>query len=235
MVDTTERKQELVQALRSIPYMRTRFNTLDVVTIEGVASGLKEEIPSVSVESAPFLESQLEDKFPDAKDRTDFVNRVLEHALAAVNRAWSLRRLSEKYNSDVTAKLDIESQHKLGLLIRDDVGALQQELDSLGASLTLLMPDAGGQVSEAPVTSETYDADWHWGVDSAFSDTQLIQSDVTVLLGGSGNNEMNTQALMRSLQLALTRMERRLPALCQQLNETFLTAKAGVRERGGIR
>ena len=143
----------------------------------------------------------------------------------ATGRAWSLRRLSDRYTNDISSKLDIVTERKVELLIRDDAGLLQQELNNLRILLTRLTPEmlpdrsTGAQAAD----DDAGPSDWHWGVDSAFSESQRVQNDISVLFSGI-DDHADKQAILGDLLLAIRRMDKRLPVLCREVSGSFLTA-----------
>jgi hypothetical protein len=237
LVDTSERKQDLLQALQTIPYLRSSLVSATEAAEKTDSLALKDDKPVVAVESAPLLERELHATFPNPEAQTKFVNDVLETTMNAAGRAWSLRRLSDRYTKDISSRLDMLTERKVELLIRDDARLLQQELIRLQFLLRQLTPEmlpdhSTGAEAKA---DDTEPADWHWGVDSAFSETQRIQNDVSVLFSGVDNHNTDTQAILGDLLLAIRRTDKRLPVLCREVSGNFLTAAdrdAGIQELG---
>jgi len=234
VVETSERKRDLLQGLQTIPHLRINLVS---ATDETDARVLKDDDPVVVLESEPLFEPELRTTFPDPKARTEFVNQVLETAMNATGRAWTLRRLSDRYTSDVSSRLDVATGRKVELLIRDDAGLLQQELTNLRLLLKRLSPAmASVQAMDTEAgKGDSEPADWHWGVDSAFSESQRIQNDISVLFSGTDNHDTDKQAIVGDLLLAIRRVDKRLPVLCQEVSGNFLTVadrRAGIQESG---
>jgi len=237
LVDTSERKQDLLQALQTIPHLRTSLVSAAEAAEKTGPFALKDDNPVVAVESAPLLERELHATFPGPEAQTKFVNDVLETTMNAAGRAWSLRRLSDRYTKDISSRLDMLTERKVELLIRDDARLLQQELNKLQFLLRQLTPEmlpdhSTGAEAKA---DDTEPADWHWGVDSAFSETQRIQNDVSVLFSGVDNHNTDTQAILSDLLLAVRRTDKRLPVLCREVSGNFLAAAdrdVGIQELG---
>jgi hypothetical protein len=179
----------------------------------------------VAVDLAPPLQAQLESHFPDPASRTEFVNVALAQARDATSIAWALRRLSERYTADLTSKLSTSSQHDLEALVRDHVGSLNKELESLNGALLPLLTEVAetAEFQSSAQNSEGESTDWHYSVDLAFSDAQRIHDDVAVLLAGSTSESTATKGVVRDLQIVLKRATRRLPFLCQQVSGNFLS------------
>ncbi|MGA3193701.1 MAG: hypothetical protein ABSD39_01740 [Terriglobales bacterium] len=237
MVDSVARKQGLLHVLQVIPYIQVNLTSVDEAGEKAGPSTLQDDNPIIVLESAPLLDDELHAKFPEPEARTRFVNEVVETTMNAINRAWSLRRLSDRYTSDVSSKLDTASGRKMEFLIRDDAGLLQQELDKLQLLLTQLNLPRPRDLSHAG-EDHTDPADWHWGVDSAFSESQRIQNDISVLFSGVDNHDANKRAILVDLMLSIARMDKRLPDLCQKVSGNFLTAanrNAGIQDLGDSR
>ena len=227
LVETAARKEELLRALEGIPLIETNLNTVEDAERANPNLATKDNSPVVVVELPPLLQSQLEEKFLDPNARSKFVNGALGDARGAMSTAWALRRLSERYTTDLTSKLSPSVQRALELVIRDDVASLRKQADSLNASL---LPLVSGAVLplQLPLSAPPYEmgnsADWHRSVDLVFSDAQRIHDDVAVLLAGSGNENVDTRAVIRDLQAALARVSKQMPAFNQQVAGKFLTS-----------
>ena len=226
LVDSSERKQDLLQALQMIPHLRTSLVSATEAAEKADALTLKDDNPVVAVESVPLLERELHATFHDPEARTNFVNDVLAATMNAAGRAWSLRRLSDRYTHDITSQLDVLTERKVELLIRDDAGLLQQELNKLRLLLTQLKAEMSldRPTGSGAKADDTEPADWHWSVDSAFSESQRIQNDISVLFSGVDNHNTDAQEILGDLLLAIKRMDKRLPVLCQEVSGNFLTA-----------
>jgi hypothetical protein len=225
LVETAERKEEVVHALQLIPYLHTSLTSATEATEKDDSPALKDDNPVVAVETASLMDSELRAAFPDPQDRTKFVNQILETTMNASGRAWSLRRLSDRYTNDISSRLDIQAERKVELLIRDDAGLLQEDLQNLRQLLLRLPPARQRDRSMASTEGEQAEpADWHWGVDSAFSESQRIQNDISTLFSGLDTRNTDADAILADLLLAVRRMDQRLPVLCHEVSGGFLTA-----------
>ena len=245
LVDSSERKQDLLQALQGIPYTRTQLDTFEHADTTSDASEVQDSKPIIAVESAPPLQEQLESHFSDAASRTEFINVSLSEARSAMSTAWALRRLSERYSADLIPELSTGSQRALEALVRDHVEALQKDLRDLSTGLIPLLSDAAeipnsceidssspeacsdgecGVTSASSAQTATDITDWHRGVDMAFSDAQRIHNDVAVLLAGAGNQDVDVKGVVRDLKTVLGRATRQLPDLDRQVSGRFLGA-----------
>lgn len=227
LVETMERKEEVFRALQLIPHLRIRLMSATEANQKNDSLSLKDDNPIVAVESAPLMDRELRAAFPDPQAQTKFVNDVLQITMNASGRAWSLRRLSDRYTNDISSKLDVQTERKVELLIRDDAGLLQQDLDNLRHLLMALRPAMLREHSMVAQEGEQADpVDWHWGVDSAFSDSQRIQKDISILFSGVDTRDTSADAILEDLLLAMQRMEKRLPVLSHEVSGEFLAATA---------
>jgi hypothetical protein len=251
LLGSAEREQELLRALEGIPHLHAQLDTVEHADMTISSLDAKDSKPIIAVASAPPLEPQLEAHLSDPVGRAEFINVSLNQARSALSTVWALRRLSERYSGDVISDLSVTSQHALEALIRDHVEALQKDLGDLSTGLLPLLsesveaarncepdPDsplrpcvnhgcacATGSSSTAgnPDTDMT---DWHRGVDVAFSDAQRIHTDVSVLLAGAGNQDVDTAGVVRDLKVVLDRTVRQLPSLGQHVSGNFLSTTA---------
>jgi len=182
IVNTSDRKNDLLAALQGIPHVELRLQTMEEaqaqqdlvptderqdvtpqvtqsapvreydVPNEGIEATRHEPVPIVVIGSSAF-EQQLEARFPIAKNRTTFVNETVELVQNAMAQAWALRRLRDRYTPDMVAELSSEAQQTLELLIRDHVSELRQDVDDVRVRvLPLLSPTT--MIATSPSASE---------------------------------------------------------------------------------
>jgi hypothetical protein len=169
IVGTPERKNNLLAALRGIPHVELRVQTVEEAAAQqnrGTADKSEDaepqiaqepagrenrvagenvevsgnERPAVVVVGSPALEQQLEERFPKAQDRAAFIDGAVELVQDAVAQAWALRRLRDRYTPGTVAELSRGSQQTLELLIRDDVSALRRDVDATRDMVSPLVP-----------------------------------------------------------------------------------------------
>lgn len=169
IVSTQERKDDLLAALRGIPHIELRLQTVEEAqlqqnrgiasTILGAALQIGQEVPAQEYRPVtgsgeangpempdaanvgrPALQHQLEELYPIAEGRAAFVNETLELLQDAMAQAWALRRLGNRYVPDVVSELRSGSQQTLELLIRDHVSALRQDVDEVRSRVSPLLP-----------------------------------------------------------------------------------------------
>jgi anti-sigma factor RsiW len=178
----------------------------------------------------PLLNEQLEEHFPNAAERSAFVNRAVEIAESALSCAWALRHLQDRYTPKEVARLSYGSRHTLELLIRDDVSTLRRYLDDARTLFfPLLPPDtdntelSAAQVSHAPLTSAQPVADWRSEIAEIFPEVRSIHRSVPVLFVRSAQADAATESLVRDLRSAINQLETHLPLLDQHITGSFLS------------
>ena len=180
IVSTLERKNSLLAALRAIPHVQLRLQTVEEAATQQNAvanaktEGIESQIPqeaavlenqaaSASVERPPneapagafkgrrVLEQQLEARYPKAEDRSSFINGVVELVQDALAQAWALRRLRDNYGLEMVAQLSRGSRQTLELLIRDHVSVLRQNVDEAREMVaTIVPPDPSAEALGRP-------------------------------------------------------------------------------------
>ncbi|HEY3929106.1 MAG TPA: hypothetical protein VGL89_12070 [Candidatus Koribacter sp.] len=218
LVETGARKEELLRALEVVPFAQLNLTSVEDADDEYVADAATDRVVIANGFGTP-LDTRLTSSFPDPAARAQFVDTALSQARKALNTAWALRRLSDRYSSDVTSRLSPNAQRELEVLIRAQLESLESQLKGLGKSLGPVLPATtpGGE-------SDSTDAsDWHWLVDRAFSSTERIHSDVAVLLSGSASDNVDRDAIVSDLRSQLDRMSTQLPAFSRRVSGKFLT------------
>jgi hypothetical protein len=175
IISTQERRDDLVAALRGIPHVDLRLQTVEEAQLQqnqnaadkmqDAARDIAQEVPTresraadgngdvtgpeasaVATPGGPALQRQLEELFPITEKRAAFVNETLELLQDSMAQAWALRRLGNRYTPEMVTELRSGSQQTLELLIRDHVSALRQDVDEVRNRVSPLL-------SPTPVTA----------------------------------------------------------------------------------
>jgi hypothetical protein len=160
IVNTLERKRELLAAIQGIPHVEVRLQTTEEAQSQqvqvpadksqsavsqnaqaamiqeygnaaGTGEGIGRDMQNSLNTGREAFERRLEERFPIAKDRTTFVNETVEIVQDAMTQAWALRRLTNRYTPDAVEELSSGSQQTLELLIRDHVSELCLDVDEV--------------------------------------------------------------------------------------------------------
>jgi hypothetical protein len=194
IISTVERKDDLVAALRGIPHVDLRLQTVEEAQLQQnqsaadklqlAAPEIAKDVPAgdfraadgsddvtrlersaVATAGRPALQQQLEELFPIAENRAAFVNETLELLQDAMAQAWALRRLGNRYTPDMVTELRSGSQQTLELLIRDHVSTLRQDVDEVRNRVSPFLSPT--PVKSVPLTSMP---DAHLSPEGATSD-----------------------------------------------------------------
>jgi Putative zinc-finger len=143
-VETTERKHELIAAIKDIPWVEARIQTFDEaaghpVRVKAPATTEIISEPSLSAEPAAVknhFEERLANYFaeladPEQKDRaainrqiTQLANSVFAESSAALTNGWALRRLAERFNESVDEQVDAGAAERLHEIISDHLSEI---------------------------------------------------------------------------------------------------------------
>ncbi len=210
VVDTEERKAEVLLALRGIPHVTTEIRTIG----EEAAMAPPEDADGGVVASPVFtqqaaaeapapklaIEDRLKQYFTAGKcaDRQSGAKGVcvqeeiaslsreaLAHSEGANAQAWALRRLAEWEPFLKRDTLRTSSRRLLQLMVRDHMNGLRSELEQTRAQLSpilsaLLGGDASGKESES---IETRDHQRDWVTASLLRLCTSVDEGVTLTLG----------------------------------------------------
>ncbi len=182
---------------------------------------LIEDAPVV-VADEPLLKSTLKTKFPDADARKTFVDSTLEAAQSAMAHAWAVRRLRERYSPDAVAQLDPSTRQMLGLLVRDHVAAMWEEIEAESELLKQVLPPHAPEVGvyAASCSGE----DWRSSTKAAFTCLEKVQDDTTLLLAGSQNSQ-NVDCKVQELNDTIQKLREVLPNISRAVSGIYLTGK----------
>ncbi len=281
LVDTEQRKTELLAVLQGIRHLTPRITTIaeaasastattgewgKVAASQAGQSNSDEKQPaaasnlpgSVDVSSRLPIQDQLEKYFDQLRRSTaasqksgetdqsqsaiqQEIQRVSSQAVTlaeeALEHAWALRRLAERYPSDEVSKLSPESRRKLEGLVREHVQALLQRTQSYGALVKpVLLSLAAGQAGRSQADEELAAANWPAFSPSLFNTVSQVDRLTSSLFAGaalpsetesdqSGEVRLRVktpEACVRDLLAALITLEHELPRIERQLAGTFL-------------
>lgn len=145
---SSARKMELETLLSKIPHLK-----IELRSPEDTPSDTEQPEPAVSLDGVPTpvaapapLEGLLETRFPDVRERENFIRQVLACAQDASDRAWALRRVAGRYSPAALADLSPQSRRELEVIIQDHAEALR---NSSGLLQTILEGFFGGQPADA--------------------------------------------------------------------------------------
>ncbi|MDE1175713.1 MAG: hypothetical protein PW789_03820 [Edaphobacter sp.] len=179
MVNTAERKQELVAALHSIPNLSLRLETLDEATTK-VAPVREIEQHVIAVTARPAFAGAIVKIIPDSEDRSHFIEQTLTSVDLAMSHAWALRRLEERYPNGQIDQLDQSGKQSLELLLKDHITVLNHQIEVAEQSLARLgaTADLPSQRMARPGPEDS----WQRSVVSIFESTEQMQSGIRGIL-----------------------------------------------------
>lgn len=258
VLESPERKAEISAALRGIPHLELQLQTVEEAqaierqsaehkpsnaatqTSAGSeftrASGRQEPRENVgmsedAISGKPLLNQKLEERYPNAAERTAFVNHAVQIAESALARAWALRRLRDRYTPEEVVRLGYGSRHILELLIRDNLSVLRQYVDEARTSfLPLLAPESSNAETPAPHTFEsplpsaekTGGVEWRNDIAEIFPEVQRMHRSVPALFVQTTQPDSDAQILVRDLRSAIVQLETYVTLLDQHVTGSFL-------------
>ncbi len=177
----TERRQEIQNALGSMPHVAVRFSEPDAEAARpgGPAPGEPTVNPEVS-----RLQARLEKHAGDRASFERFTAQTLDRNEAMMSRAYALKRLAERFSPQVEAELSAGDRQLLRTLVREHSLALTREAVEI-ERLSLPVfgpasePDAGGArnaLSAGP---------WQLATEDLFRAARRVESLLAAAIGGA--------------------------------------------------
>ncbi len=221
LLNTPERKHELLAALQGIPDLELKLQTVDEAAVKRESDELTLSNREIVVTGHPVLEGKLAQQFPNAEERAVFVNRTLSLADLAMAHVWALRRLEERYSADQVAVLNQSGRQTLELLVRDHVATIREEI---AKEEELVRPLLDSIETEHDSSGKFVNRqDWRRSVQEMFESVQKVQEDVRKLLAGSSETADAPETLSRDLQFSITRAKGQLSVLSDEVSSPFLS------------
>ena len=219
LVDTDQRKAQLVRALESVrsnPAVRIEVNTVAEV-MKRQAAG-KSSPESVVVErqaegSRPLTDSDLR-RFFSAKglsseqvDRevTRFANRAVNRSLQVMVHAGAMKRLGERFSAEQLHGLTPEARAKLLAIVRVHAQSVRQETAALRQQLQPVFPSATSSVGEDSMAISS-DADLLRAIERLFeicaANDRMVSSAFAIKASGPDTSDLRGPQFWRSLRRA---------------------------------
>jgi len=242
VVDTEERKAEILLALRGIPHVvgeiRTVAEAATAETADGEGSAADSGQPAVAVLSAPKLaiEDLLRRYFSEGKcagqsgeqsacvqeEIAGLSREALANSEAAQAQAWAVRRLVEWRPFLARRELRTSSQRLLDLMIRDHMAALRSELEQWRAQLKpVLFALSNGDSSETGAEStQTRDSGGDWVTASLLRLCTTVEEAGNLTLGTFAETNRPVSQPEQAMKELLSKLD--------QLNGEFSRLEADV-------
>jgi hypothetical protein len=216
------RKKEILAGLQGLANVDTHLRTLKEVTSEERPTEPTFGDHVLVVETEPLLQEELEQKFPTVEERKAYVDSVLGSLEAAMAHVWALRRIESRFAREDVSALNAPARQILELLIRDDIGAIRQEVDNEARLVKTILPPSLPDETSANLIPECSGPDWRNATDQLFQCLGEIQEDTAVLLAGSAGSSQNKNDRSRRVSETLAVLGAQIPSLYEQVSGDFL-------------
>jgi hypothetical protein len=228
------RKQQVDTALAGIPFTELHVATIAQAAVHPQSDRKPAESSGASVatlvaENPPLLQDQLKKRFPDADQRSEYVNQSLAICQSASARAWALNRLADRYTPQQVSLLDRDGQQKLQTLLSDHVAALREDVSRLQNQLGQILSSTSNTAAantavgtpQQGAPSPSAPDDWRSRIHRVHSSVETADEAVSVLLAGSQENGGSSDRLQIQLRTTLTQLQAELQSLGQQVHNQF--------------
>jgi len=217
LVEQAERKQQLSEALRAIPFVVPQIQTIEEAARQlkppNVARAAETAIASeAAVTATPqvnVFQGRLEQYFVQrGLDRNranqqiaELSNIVVAEARAAWSEAWALRRLSERLQ---TGEISSATQPRLAEMMRNHTARLRTRQRRLQAQLEPLLSSMGGTV--APATTAVPGTRREHAL-QVFQSVEQLHRLTNSLFAGAGSPSGTAETSARRLLTALQQLD----------------------------
>ena len=199
VVETLERKQQVIDALDGIRNVAVRLQSVDEAqALNPPASATVHEVAI----KPPLLQEWLKERFSSESEREGFSATSLRLSRSLMNRAFALRLLAERYDLESFDRLPADGRVSLRVIVDDHFGSLRDDARALVRHLSPL-------INEHSLVADVTERPWQARARSAFDESRTIDDSVTDLCAHSSkvNNDLSTA------ESKLTAASRRLAGL----------------------
>ena len=190
-----ERQKEIQQALSPLPNVEVRFT-------ESAPAGVPER-PSVTPENPPSsdirqLQARIAEQVGGRAHFDQLAAQVLDMSEPLMSRAYALRRLVERFPSQVEAGLSVQDLETLRRLQREHISALRQEAAELDQVLKPALKSMSGSVRGMPAPALSSDA-WQPATEELFQSARRVEKLLAVMFGAAPADSAEEQVPARLL------------------------------------
>jgi hypothetical protein len=216
-VATEARKRELIHALASLAYIRTDLHSAErAVSGEAlIAAGSPGEKRVPAAEAFGWI-APLQGLPLDSIRLTDLVNSSVPLSSSALDEAWALRRLAERFPDEAVAALDREDKATVETMLQDHREHLAGKISRLKQTLTPVLPGCA-DCKIAPAQEAGLSA----AIMSQFQAVQEFDRTLSSLLAPVAPPVADPAPLLRSLSAALSRADQLTNVLRDGIHRSF--------------
>ena len=237
LVNTAERKAELLAALDDIPGVKATIRTVKEASGNRASAAAQPSPSQTAAEPGPenaggrlpaqeLLERHFSQRFTDPDDlRTaieQFSKQALDHSESALAEAWALRRLAERYTTAEVNRLNDASRRRLEAMVRNHLASLRLHITRTS---TLVKPALGAIANEssgATAAGSGWEAAWPEFSAPLLKTVQQLDRLTTALFTISANARISPSGAARELLGAFALLESQLPDLEKRVAGEFL-------------
>jgi hypothetical protein len=171
VVDSRARKQEIQDALASVPHLVLNVLSAEEIPVTGLREVLSASPASSSDRQTALLAGWLEQHYPDPQDRRVLANQVLSASRDCLRRAYAIDALAKRYPQ--------RKDPEISSMLQDHVVAMQARWRTLE---NLVSPAVA--LSSARVATGS---GWVESADALLVSTRALDSSLVALFVGNEN------------------------------------------------
>jgi hypothetical protein len=196
-----ERQRQIEDKLNGIPGVAVQFSQPDLAQAAPVA-GLPEKVPEAP--RAPRLEARLAKQLGGKVELERFSGQMLDWTEAAMQRAYALRALAQRFPASAEAGMGPVDRQALDDLARDHAANFAGRIDSLHRALAPVLVSLGGATAQARLANR-YNA-WQPAAEDAYRTGRRVEQLLSQLLGMAPETA-SAQTLPTDLLAALSELQ----------------------------
>ncbi|MGH9905183.1 MAG: hypothetical protein ACRD8U_06305, partial [Pyrinomonadaceae bacterium] len=237
LVNTAERKGELVAALRNISHLKLSIKTVEEASREAQPAApatqrqfSEQPTPETVSSKLPvqeLLERYLARRSADPKEVRSaieqFSRQALTHAESALSEAWALRRLAERYTPAEVNRLSYSSRRKLEAIVRHHLASLHLHVTRASALVKPALSTIANESTGALAANSGWEAAWPEFSTTLLRTVQQLDRLTTTLFTVSSNARVSPSGSARELLGVFALLRSQLPHLERRVAGEFLS------------
>lgn len=195
------RQQEIQDALSTQPHVVVRFSESAPASVPPGRSATDTSHTGADIRQ---LQARVAEQIGGRANFEQLATQVLDMSEPMMSRAFALRRLSERFPTDVEAQLAAPDRQLLKRLQQEHIAALREQtadLDRVLRPVLAAVTGAGGRASDGAPSSSA----WQPATEELFQSARRVEKLLAVMFGAapgeSASEQLPTQLLASLAQL----------------------------------
>jgi hypothetical protein len=238
LVETDARKRQLIEALRRVPLVAARIQSVEEVVRQAAQNATPQSAPDAhpaevistgepahsGAQGRSVFEQRLVNYFTARGENrknaelkiTELSNGVVTDRAAILAETWALRRLAERFSAEREREITPASRQRIEEMINHHVARLRERTRTLRGHLEPVLVAIAANTGGRSAPSQPVERDWQAQALMVFKSVERVYQLAGLLFTTAGGPAETPEQSARQMLEAVARMEGAIEALAHQ-------------------